>query len=999
MEALSAAAAILQVLELTIRIGSACQSFYVGVKDARRDVQRVIDEMTSLSDVLFQLQDVLESPGGSSLALSDLLTKSSGPLHTCHAELAALKQKLEVAFKGGSIRRLSWPFREKEVGKLVDAIERQKSALELALTVGNTAIGLSTNDNVFELRHEFADAQTQARRKTIISWLSASDPSINYVAARSKHDHGTGDWFLNGKGFEKWKTAPNSVLWLHGKPGCGKSILCSSAIDKIESLCYSDPSKALAYFFFDFNDSSKQTATSMVKSMITQLCQQRPDIPHALEYLYQKCRDGGHSPTWQDLKDVLPVCSEPFKDVYIMVDALDECPTRNNEREGLLELLREIHDWGRDELHLLATSRREVDIDEVLVEIVAQKMETPVSIQDDMHDKDIRLHISKQLMSPKFKTWPKKIKQEVEEALGQEVDGMFRWVSCQLDLLQNLSQASKIKKALRSLPKTLDATYDRMLNSIEDEYRDQAFLALQWLAYSVRPLTVAELAEAIVINPRDIPPFDFEDRLFNPTQILRYLPGLATVTSPQWHFEGKNEIKLAHASVKEYLTSPRIAEGPAKRFHISGPSANLLIAETCLSYHLYASANLLYNENTVLEYPLGEYAARYWGHHAALIDPGSWNAELDRLCSEIFGQRGNGFLNMIRVADPDRDAWKSADYGKVVEDLAPRIYYAAASGVSQAVGMLLDLGAEVNKPGGRYCNPLNVACRGGHDKAVSLLLKHGADIDRDTIFGTALQVATRAGHEKVVNILLEHGAALTGIGLALQAAMDNRFEATVRLLQDCNVQPSAEKISHDEALLRAVKDGNMATVRGLISDKGANLNAENGTDGIPIQAAAEAGLPDIVSVLLSSGADISFTGAYYYGTALQGAARYGHIDVVKLLVKHGADVNASGGEYGCPLQAAARGGHVEIVKFLLDEGADADGLGGRYGTALAAAARTGQATCAQVLLEHGARVEVEGEAKGVGRYRSALTAATDGGNKEVIALLRREEPIETKGSS
>lgn len=229
------------------------------------------------------------------------------------------------------------------------------------------------------------------------------------------------------------------------------------------------------------------------------------------------------------------ISTDAFKHAYIIIDALDECPARNDEREILLTFLHEIHNWSRDEIHLLVTSRREIDIDEMLLDILTKRMETPISLQDDLHQEDIRLHISKQLMTPKFKNWPKKVKDEVEAALGQEADGMFRWVACQLDLLQSLAQANKIRKALKSLPKTLDATYDRMLNSIDEDSREQGLLALQWLTFSARPLSVAELAEAIVINPRDDPVFDFEDRLFNPMQILRFLPGLVTITSTPWH--------------------------------------------------------------------------------------------------------------------------------------------------------------------------------------------------------------------------------------------------------------------------------------------------------------------------------------------------------------------------------------------------------------------------------------------------------------------------------
>jgi hypothetical protein len=285
-----------------------------------------------------------------------------------------------------------------------------------------------------------------------------------------------------------------------------------------------------------------------------------------------------------------------------------------------------------------------------------------------------------------------------------------------------------------------------MLNSIDDDCREQSILALQWLTFSARPLSVAEITEAIVINPREDPPFDFEDRLFDPTQILRFLPGLVTITSTPWHYEGKNEIKLAHASVKEYLISSRILEGPAKAFHITADIANLTITEMCLSYHLHASNDVLYAVNTLIDYPLATYAAQFWAHHARRIDPASWNPELDRLCLALFAKRGKAFLNLIRLSDPDREEWKTPDYGKILEDLAPQLYYASASGVPQAAKLLLDKGADINATGGRYGNTLNVASFGGYEKVVSLLISHGSDTNTSALGLTPLHLATIRGH-------------------------------------------------------------------------------------------------------------------------------------------------------------------------------------------------------------------------------------------------------------
>jgi hypothetical protein len=89
-------------------------------------------------------------------------------------------------------------------------------------------------------------------------------------------------------------------------------------------------------------------------------------------------------------------------------------------------------------------------------------------------------------------------------------DTRFRWAVCQLDLIKNCRQAGAVRKALKNLPKTLDDTYDRILAAIPDETWKIARSALMLLTYSIRPLILDELAEAMVI--------DYEGECFNPDE-------------------------------------------------------------------------------------------------------------------------------------------------------------------------------------------------------------------------------------------------------------------------------------------------------------------------------------------------------------------------------------------------------------------------------------------------------------------------------------------------
>jgi hypothetical protein len=64
----------------------------------------------------------------------------------------------------------------------------------------------------------FADTKLRDIRK----WLAPPDPSTNHMRACKKHHKQTGGWFVHGAEFSPWKKEQDSMLWLHGIPGCGK---------------------------------------------------------------------------------------------------------------------------------------------------------------------------------------------------------------------------------------------------------------------------------------------------------------------------------------------------------------------------------------------------------------------------------------------------------------------------------------------------------------------------------------------------------------------------------------------------------------------------------------------------------------------------------------------------------------------------------------------------------------------------------------------------------
>ena len=107
-------------------------------------------------------------------------------------------------------------------------------------------------------------------------------------------------------------------------------------------------------------------------------------------------------------------------------------------------------------------------------------------------------------------------------------------MECQLEALRKCLTVSSVRHALCNLPPTLDATYERILINIPQEYRREAHCTLQLLTVSRRPLKLHEVAEAVAIDPeREI--FDPENRLRDPEALLEICSSLLILSGYVTH--------------------------------------------------------------------------------------------------------------------------------------------------------------------------------------------------------------------------------------------------------------------------------------------------------------------------------------------------------------------------------------------------------------------------------------------------------------------------------
>lgn len=456
-------------------------------------------------------------------------------------------------------------------------------------------------------------------------------------------------------------------------------------------------------------------------------------------------------------------------------------------------------------------------------------------------------------------------------------------MACQLDALRSCLSPSALQKTLRSLPRTLDETYERILCGIDEEVRSIAFTALQFLTVSSRPVNLAELSEMVAIKP-EVSIFLEIDRLFDPTDLLSVCSSLVTISGASW-------VQFSHYSVREFLTLERICKGPARYFAIQEAEAHLAIAQRCLTYLLSFDQSVIPGNPQsrlssslsssggalVMEYPLLKYAAIEWHSHARIL-PLEHQARIKPMVLQLLDPEKAAFRHWLYIY---RRREKESRHGSP-------LYYAAELGLCGIVRALLDAGADVNVVGGMYGTALSGATFEGHYDVVCTLLEHGADVNlRGGLFDTALQTASSNRRADIFDLLLNHGADINSQGG----------------YYGCAIQAAAARAWPEAAL--------------MLIRSGADVNITGGQFGTCLQAASRYGHRDLVMELLAKGAEPNATSGYYH-TALQAAARGGHTEIIQILLEHGADVHIEGGFCGNALNAAYSLNSHAAIEMLED---------------------------------------------------------------------------------
>ena len=466
---------------------------------------------------------------------------------------------------------------------------------------------------------------------------------------------------------------------------------------------------------------------------------------------------------------------------------------------------------------------------------------------------------------------------------------------CQLETLRHCFPTN-LRQFLNELPESLDQTYEQILKGINKAQKEDARRLLQCLTVAARPLRVEELAELLAFdfqatNDGGIPAFRANWRENDQEQaVLSTCSSLIAIVR-----DGSSRVvQFSHFSVKEYLTSRRLAEscGDASWFHVDLNAAHTILAQACLG------TLLRLDERTANSSPKGsplvEYAAQHWVEHAQFEDVAS---RVQDGMDDLFDDSKPYFSAWLRVHDID-ERW--VNFSGRRKCVGSPLYYAAFCGLRDlAARLIMKRPEQVNARGGYVLAPLPAALSKGHFRVADLLWKHGAVVDvQDSGEWTPLHTAGRSGSVDIIRWLLNHGANAraqtdlrrTPLHMAACAMDLGAVEVLLEheLQPDINLQDTYGDTPLHDVLrkFRRFQEGQVVAIARRLLEHGADPNIRHRSGSTPLHRASSHGSLEVARLLLSYGASIDEKDEEDR-TPFQVASLHGHHGIMKLLLERG----------------------------------------------------------------------------------------------------------------
>ncbi|KAF8465397.1 hypothetical protein BDZ91DRAFT_849422 [Kalaharituber pfeilii] len=420
-------------------------------------------------------------------------------------------------------------------------------------------------------------------RQRLLKQISDYNHTTTFLDLHNVSHPPTGEWLYEMDQYKEWVQAHHSsLLWCHGIPGSGKSVLSTSVVKHLLDTCVEQSNSGsgktfIGYFFCNFSDCRSLKFEEIIRSLIKQMLSVFPGSTESEEYLVKFFDQYNNIPSIHQWQELLIYTCSLHKRIYLILDGIDECHDDNQVQ--ILEFLNQILSIPRC-IKIYLSSRKEVYLSRNLTDALSVSLDNikcrpeikgyiDASLKKCLDNKRLRIHDPAMI-------------EEIKEALMGGVDGMFLWVTLQIQDICRGFNDEEIRETLQSLPRNLDETYIRMLERIvKARNKDIAVKAFQWLTTARRPLSLRELMEAVVIREDDNTQIEGLNRI--PKDLDKVIEACGNFLVTEEPVCESSTVRFIHSTVVTFLHTYKLPTH-LELFRIDQQTAEVNMAKKCLQY-------------------------------------------------------------------------------------------------------------------------------------------------------------------------------------------------------------------------------------------------------------------------------------------------------------------------------------------------------------------------------------------------------------------------------
>lgn len=472
-------------------------------------------------------------------------------------------------------------------------------------------------------------------KRELLDWIQSPQWTNVFETVQDYRSVNSTEWFVQHPVIREWSESAfrhydskYSVLHISGKPGYGKTTLCTSLIEHLNQVRNNNLSTGtqsrsfVGYFYFDSQQPEATESASSWRAILSQLLHAFPTDQHIIDasiLLRKNNTSGQPSASRREIVSLLKLVLEPIDQLFLVFDAIDECRDQEVFLRDLLDLSRR----GRA-VKVALFSRPTVTLP-----LEMQGNKVMLSLGEDQNFDDIVNFLLPSINALDDSSGLPHDLSPLDTAIlvAKRADGMFLWARMFLDYVTstNLSLRQRQHAILnvnqfQGLEGLYEAIIKQLLSSNNFEARQNVLKALRLVAFARRALNVEELALAVVC------PLD--RAVEKDDSIPDFACNLGRFSGALLELDVSRNVRFVHSSAIVYFTrayqSGPSSISPERSIHIDYNGSHRLLALISLSY-LYFTVNhgpLSGSKRVVADvtqqsrmYPLLDYCSKYWSFH------------------------------------------------------------------------------------------------------------------------------------------------------------------------------------------------------------------------------------------------------------------------------------------------------------------------------------------------------------------------------------------------